>query len=211
MNYTQQIPNKIKILDESPVKEIITYEEIQNERKTQFEKDLMKKQEEFENIITKKIPPLPEFADKYDDKPITEMEKIIKEITSKRNYDVEKINKNNNLDESWLKPQETSIKTEKITKDEIQQPLGMSRLKYLNIDNQEQIPTKKTVTWENNRETTETEIEENIFKKLKKIQKPDMELEELNNEKKDDKIRDLEYEVKMLNYKLDTIIELLKK
>jgi hypothetical protein len=211
-NYTQQIPNKIKILDESPVKETITYEEIQNERKTQFEKDLMKKQEEFENIITKKIPPLPEFADKYDDKPISEMENIIKEITAKRNYDVEQINKNNNFDESWLKPQETSIKTEKLTKDEIQQPLGTSRLKYLNIDDQEEIPTKKTVTWENNRETTETEIEENIFKKLKKIENTDMELEKFNNnEKNDDKIRVLEYEIKMLNYKLDMIIELLKK
>ena len=209
INYTQQIPNKIKILDELPVKETITYEEIQNERKTQFDKDLMKKQEAFENIITKKIPPVPEFADKYDDKPITGMDKIIKEITSKRNYDVEQISKNNNFDESWLKPQETSIKTEKLTKDEIQQPLGMSRFKYLNIDDPEQIPTKKTVTWENNRET---EIEENIFKKLKKIQKTDMEFEELNNnEKNDDKIRVLEYEVKMLNSKLDMIIELLKK
>ena len=209
INYTQQIPNKIKILDELPVKETITYEEIQNERKTQFDKDLMKKQEEFENIITKKIPPVPEFADKYDDKPITGMDKIIKEITSKRNYDVEQISKNNNFDESWLKPQETSIKTEKLTKDEIQQPLGMSRFKYLNIDDPEQIPTKKTVTWENNRET---EIEENIFKKLKKIQKTDMEFKEFNNnEKNDDKIRVLEYEVKMLNSKLDMIIELLKK
>ena len=209
INYTQQIPNKIKILDELPVKETITYVEIQNERKTQFDKDLMKKQEEFENIITKKIPPVPEFADKYDDKPITGMDKIIKEITSKRNYDVEQISKNNNFDESWLKPQETSIKTEKLTKDEIQQPLGMSRFKYLNIDDPEQIPTKKTVTWENNRET---EIEENIFKKLKKIQKTDMEFKEFNNnEKNDDKIRVLEYEVKMLNSKLDMIIELLKK
>ena len=38
--YTQQMPNKIKILEETPVKEFITAEELHNERKSQFDKDL---------------------------------------------------------------------------------------------------------------------------------------------------------------------------
>jgi hypothetical protein len=235
--YTQQMPNKIKILDETPVKEIITAEELHNERKSQFDKDLFKRQSEFENIMTVKAPPVPNFLDKYEDKPIGEMDKIIKEMTSKRNYDVEQITKNSVVDDNWLKSQETSIKSEKITKQPPQitkelLPINESRFKYLNMDNQQQSPTKK-VTWGNNSETSDSDLEENIFKKLKKVPKPEMEFdnnislsfEEINNnesnnnsnnnnnnnDSNDDKIRLLQSEVKTLNSKLDLIIELLKK
>ena len=222
--YTQQMPNKIRILEETPVKEFITAEELHNERKSQFDKDLSRRQEEFENIISVKAPPVPNFLDKYEDKPIEEMDKIIKEMTAKRNYDVEQITKNSVVDDNWLKPQETSVKSEKITKDI--QPINESRFKYLNIDNQQQSPIKKTVTWGNNTENSDLEFEENIFRKLKKVQKPEPEVnnnnniilsfDELNNndsnnDSNDDKIRVLQSEVKTLHTKLDMIIDLLKK
>ena len=223
--YTQQMPNKIKILDETPSKEIITAEELHNERKSKFDKDLFKRQEEFENIMVVKSPPVPNFLDKYEDKPIGEMDKIIKDMTAKRNYDVEQITKNSVVDDNWLKPQETSIKSEKMTKEPQQikesQQINESRFKYLNMDNQQQqSPTKKNVTWGNNTDTSDSEIEENLFKKLKKIKQPEIEFEnnislsfeEINNNvNNDDKIRELQSEVKTLNSKLDMIIELLKK
>jgi hypothetical protein len=224
--YTQQMPNKIKILDETPVKEVITAEELHNERKSQFDKDLFKRQEEFENIMVVKSPPVPNFLDKYEDKPIGEMDKIIKDMTAKRNYDVEQITKNSVVDDNWLKPQETSVKSEKITKGPQQikesQQINESRFKYLNMDiqQQQQSPTKKNVTWGNNTDTSDSEIEENLFKKLKKVKQPEIEFdnnislsfEEINNnESNDDKIRELQSEVKKLNSKLDMIIELLKK
>ena len=222
--YTQQMPSKIKILDETPEKEIITAEELHNERKSQFDKDLFKRQEEFENIMVVKSPPVPNFLDKYEDKPIGEMDKIIKDMTAKRNYDVEQITKNSVVDDNWLKPQETSIKSEKMTKEPQQikesQQINESRFKYLNMDNQQQSPTKKIVTWGNNTETSDSEIEENLFKKLKRIKQPEIEFEnnislsfeEINNNvNNDDKIRELQSEVKTLNSKLDMIIELLKK
>ena len=222
--YTQQMPNKIKILDETPSKEIITAEELHNERKSQFDKDLFKRQEEFENIMVVKSPPVPNFLDKYEDKPIGEMDKIIKDMTAKRNYDVEQITKNSVVDDNWLKPQETSIKSEKMTKEPQQikesQQINESRFKYLNMDNQQQSPTKKIVTWGNNTETSDSEIEENLFKKLKRIKQPEIEFEnnislsfeEINNNvNNSDKIRELQSEVKTLNSKLDMIIELLKK
>ena len=217
--YTQQMPNKIKILEETPVKEFITAEELHNERKSQFDKDLFKRQEEFENIMVVKAPPVPNFLDKYEDKPIGEMDKIIKEMTAKRNYDVEQITKNSVLDDNWLKPQETSVKSEKITKEP--QHINESRLKYLNMNSQEESIIKKTVTWGNNTETSDSELEENIFKKLKKVKKPEIEFdsnislsfEEINNNStsNEDKIKELQSEVKTLNLKLDMIIELLQK
>jgi hypothetical protein len=81
-NYPQK-PSKITILEEvSPTnqKNLITYEEIQNDRKSQFDKDLSRHQEEFANAMTLKVPPVPDFNDKVEEKPITEMEKIIKEM-----------------------------------------------------------------------------------------------------------------------------------
>jgi hypothetical protein len=221
--YTQQMPNKIKILDETQVKEIITAEELHNERKSQFDKDLFKRQEEFESIMTVKAPPVPNFLDNFEDKPIGEMDKIIKEMTSKRNYDVEQIIKNSVVDDNWLKPQETSIKSEKITNQPPQ--INESRFKYLNMDNQQQSPTKKNVTWGNNSETSDSDLEENIFKKLKKVHKSEMKVDNINfnfeetnnnessnnNVSNDDKIILLQSEVKTLNSKLDLIIELLKK
>ena len=213
-NYTQKVPNKLKILDEKPIKEIITAEELHNERKSQFEKDLVKRQEEFEGFINVKVPPAPEFSDKLSDKPISDMDRIIKEMTTNRNYEVEQITKNMEGDNGWLNSTETSVKSEKITKQEPNE----SRYKYLNIDNQEQISPKKSVTWENNVNITDVKLEENIFKKLKKVRPPEIETnmslsfaEKNNYDNNDDKIKELQTEVKTLNSKLDMIIKLLQK
>ena len=124
---------------------MITYEEIQNDKRSQFDKDLNKRQEEFTNAMSLPVPPVPKFSDKLDDGPINEMEKAIQEITAQRNYDVEQINRNNNNSittsnaDNWLKPQETSLKSDKM----IQQPQinnsnnsnNSNRIKYIKIEN----------------------------------------------------------------------------
>jgi hypothetical protein len=222
-NYPYQ-PNKIKIYDELPVKENITAEEIQNDRKSQFEKDLQQRQQEFENSINVKVPPLPEFADKCEEIPISEMDKIIKEMTAKRNYDVEQINRNYSADvnqtNNWLKPQETSLKTEKLTPQKVndeKEQHNYSRFKFLNIEEVEPnkiiSPSKKNVTWKDNEEFDE--VEENIFSKLKKVTKTEsssnnivLSLEETSNE---DRIINLESQIKTINNKMDLILDLLKQ
>jgi hypothetical protein len=199
-NYPNQMPNKIKILDE-PIKngkELITYEEIQNDRASQFEKDLNRRQEEFTNAMTLKVPNVPEFSDNFADTPIKDMDKIIKEMTSKRNYEVEQINRNIQINgdkqDNWLKPQETSIKMEKFEKN--------ANTKKNNLDS-----PKKSVTWGEN---DDTEVEDNIFKKLKKIEQPVNNISITFDESStDDKITMLQTEVKTLNTKLDMIIKLL--
>jgi len=194
-NYPQK-PSKITILEEvSPTnqKNLITYEEIQNDRKSQFDKDLSRHQEEFANAMTLKVPPVPDFNDKVEEKPITEMEKIIKEMTAQRNYEVEQINRGFNSqpqNDNWLKPQETSIKNEKLQSPLKQENVNSNinsnvnnKLKYLKIENDEvtlnTFENKKNVTWGENatREFEENEIinndsliEQSIFKKLKRIE-----------------------------------------
>jgi hypothetical protein len=81
------------IINDTSIKELITYEEIKNERVSQFEKQLSIKQSEFTNSIQKSIPPTPNFSDKVDE-PIYEIDLEIKKIQEQRNYDIEIINKN---------------------------------------------------------------------------------------------------------------------
>jgi hypothetical protein len=117
------------------------------------------------------IPQVPDFADKYNDEPISEMDLIIKEMVSKRNYEVEQINKHyqNNIEnvDNWLKPQETSIKNEKfniVEKNNTQEKKQQKTVTWNKIESNESINLK----FENIEE--ENINEENIFKKLKKIE-----------------------------------------
>ena len=226
-------PNKIKIFNEKPqTKEVITFEEIQNDRKSQFEKDLNRRQEEFDDSMTLKAPPLPEFSDKESDKPIKEMDKILKEMHAQRNYEVNEINRtyntSNHLD-NWLKPQETSLKTEKFenNREQIEQSQSQSRFKFLNDLNEIDTslsPTnsKKNVTFSNTDIVTtfqEPDQEDNnIFSKLKKVEKKEdnivLQIHEQNingTNLNDDRIAKLERNVENLNEKVDKIIALLSQ
>jgi hypothetical protein len=223
--YSPVVPNKIKIsYEEPPIKELVTYEEIQNDRKSQFDRDLNRAQEEFTNAVTLKVPDVPNFSDNYKESPITEMDKILKEMTAKRNYEVEQINKRQQSSESdtsnWLKSQETSLKSEKFTPP---QNNNSSRLKYLNSEGQ-LLPTKekgtaleqnkKSVSWgdtesrDNIEMIIDDEPDENIFSKFKKI---DTKSETINNSNSNsnNELNEVKAEIKQLHAKLDKIIELL--
>lgn len=97
-------------------KKLVTYEDLQNDRLTKFEKDLNSRQQEFTSAMALPVPPTPDFSDKKDE-PLSEIEVEVKRYMAQRNYDVEQLNKtlvNDNQASSWLKPQETSLKAEKL-------------------------------------------------------------------------------------------------
>ena len=230
---------KIKILDEEPKNgnELITYEEIQNDKRSQFDRDLNKRQDEFTSAMTLPVPPVPKFSDNLEDGPISEMEKAIQEITAQRNYDVEQINKNNNNSiissnvDNWLKPQETSVKTDKLSH---QVQINTNNNISNNRIKREEESTKKNVTWgknevyrknevynKNEANEIKLEIEEieekgkeqdsdNIFKLFKRVPLPIVDKKE-NNQTNEDKILILQQDVKNLNNKLDNILDLLNR
>jgi hypothetical protein len=234
-------PSKIKIHNEPLIKELITYEEIHNDRKSQFDKDFTKKQEEFEDFMAIKTPPVPEFADPIGktDRPIKEMDKILKDMQAQRNYEVERINKinnpnnnpNNNQVDNWLKPQETSLKSEKFQEIKPEESLNYSRFKFLNElePNLSVTSPKKNVSFNNNDQinmfntdpVSEDDEENNLFLKLKKVNKKEENItlqinEQLYNENKingatisEDRITKLERNVLYLNEKIDKIIAIL--
>ena len=238
---------KIKILDELPqkkVSELITYEEIQNDKRSQFDKDLNRRQEEFTNSMALPVPPVPKFSDNLEDGPISEIEKAIKELTSQRNYDVEQINRSNNNSlssnvDNWLKPQETSVKNDKLTPQPIQNGNNSNRLKYLKTDNEnvenqvisldreKQMSPKKNVTWDLKPYNYSSDVKDELLNEVSNEVRLTME-EIINDNEEDanifkllkkvptlkdtneDKIAILQTEVKTLNNKLDLILELLK-
>jgi hypothetical protein len=221
-------PNKIKIHNEQPVSELITFEEIQNDRKAQFERDLNKRQEDFENLISIKVPPVPEFTDKNSDAPIKEMDKILKEMQVRRNYEVEQINRtqisnNDSHANNWLKSQETSLKNDKYKEQQLSDTSGISNkfrfLNQLDGDNETQInsssnrnSTKSNVSWNNNVEVHTFNVDDDedtsIFSKLKKVNEPIVSQPVI---RENDRISQLELNVKNLNDKMDKILDLLLK
>ena len=180
---------KIKIHhDESTSQPPITYEDIQNQRLSRFEKELNKKQEEFSNAITLPTPPLPDFSDKLDE-PISGIELEIKKIQEQRNYDIELINKSYNMNntnnmnnDNWLTSQETSIKNEKLSFS-FKENTGSNANNNANANNTNVTSNEKHITWSNENKFYESsqqfEIKEednetlnqekNIFSKLKKV------------------------------------------
>jgi hypothetical protein len=213
-NFSQSMPNKIRISKEEPVKELITYEEIQNDRRSQFDRDYSRAQEEFTNSVTMKVPDVPNFSDNYKEEPIREIDKILKEMTAKRNYEVDQLTKKNQPGEvdanTWLKSQETSLKSEKFTPPTANN--NSSRLKYLNSDG-ELLPTKeqskKSVSWnekDNIEMIIDDEPDEDIFSKFKKV-----ETNNINNINNNNELNEVKAEIKQLHAKLDKIIQLLNR
>ena len=225
---------KIKILDELPqkkVNELITYEEIHNDKRSQFDKDLTKRQEEFTSAMSLQVPPVPKFTDNLEDGPITEIEKAIKELTSQRNYDVEQINKSNNNSlnsntDNWLKPQETSVKNDKLSP---QPPIqngningNNSRLKYIKTDNEnvenqvisldreKQMSPKKNVTWDLKPYNYSTEIKDELLNEVSNEVRLTMEEISENDNEEDSNIFKLLKKVPLVKDTNDNKISILQ-
>ena len=114
----------------------ITIEDFQNFRKTEFENQLLQKQNDFQNAMTIKLPEKPKFNETLDG-PINEMEDLIARTLAQRNFDIEQIQQtvDNEKVKSFLKSQETSIKAEKELN-----PLynvNQNEVKYIKIGSEE--------------------------------------------------------------------------
>ena len=67
-----------------------THEDIQNDRRSQFDKELNMKQNEFTSAVTPKIPPVPNFSDNVDE-PIVEMEEAVRKMGEQRKYEIDQL------------------------------------------------------------------------------------------------------------------------
>jgi hypothetical protein len=208
-------------------KGLVTYEEIQNDRLSQFEKDYTSRQQEFTSAMSLPVPKTPDFSDKIDG-PLGEMDDEVKRYLAQRNYDVEQINKiydNKDTADKWLKSQETSLKAEKIQP--VKNVVTSTPIKYIKIDKSTNLnesvinkdvidlsTKKKSITWAENLEECENLEKQNdsvinvadIFSKLKTI--PTI-INQNQNQNQNEDITFLKNEINILHKKLDTILDLL--
>ena len=198
-NINQQQPVKlINISDEIVSNEPYKVEDIHNARQTEFETQVNQRRNDFESLVMVKKPQELDFSDKAENSKIKEMEALIAETIAKRNFDIEQINTNMNTNQNtdeWLKPNNTSLKTEKQQQQQqIQNDTSQRKQKYTNVLEQEPpsfltksdsaMPVKKVSFNETNNMTMKIEeymepeaqevinIPTNIFNKLKKVTEP---------------------------------------
>jgi hypothetical protein len=109
-------PQYKKIKIEEEIKHPITFEEIQNEKRSKFETQLQEKQKEFTNALLTPVPPTPNFKDNavYEAPPISELENEIKRMQEQRKYDLANIQYNEeHAKKEWLKAMDTNINISK--------------------------------------------------------------------------------------------------
>ena len=221
-------------------KELITHDDLQSDRMSQFDNKLNTIKQEFFNAMALPVPEKPEFGDKIDE-PLTELELEIKKVMAQRNYDIEQINRNNlesntnsnTTNANWLKPQETSIKNEKINplqqksniKSSPQLHQQQQQIRYIKIDNDDLnneiiqndvidinndnngkkiISPKKQVSWNNNIEY-ENNIEDDFLKKLKTIKPSESQF--VSNINNTDEINSIKEEIKTFNVKIENLTQ----
>jgi hypothetical protein len=178
------------IRNDKPRQQRVTFEDIQNEKRSQFDKDLNAKQTEFTSAMTRPVPPIPKFSDTNTDEPLNEMELAIKQMTEQRKYDMEQITQSfggKKIDP----PIQTSINNKTVNN----APLLTQDRHYIKIDNQEaKIDTSKIIDLDMEDDVS---FEKNLFSKLHFRKNPvslqsleknmEQSLEQKFEEKKDNK------------------------
>jgi len=164
----------------------VTFEDIQSDRRSQFERDLTARQSEFTSAMTLPVPPVPKFSDAAQDEPLSEMELAIKQMTEQRNYDVEQITNSFTVN-ALAPPMETSVNNDKFKKPQIK-PQQNQGVRYIKIEKNEAIIDDASIV-DLSKQDADSTFERNIFNKLKRV----------------DDTTVLQNEVKELRLNVDTI------
>ena len=205
-----------------------THEDIQNDKRSQFDKELNMKKSEFTNAVTPKIPPVPNFSDTIDE-PIIEMEEAVRKMVEQRKYDIDQIpllekveqKQKGDLQSTFKIPvvEQKSIRgvpyraaegggsAPVVEQKSIRRVYGGNAPVYIKIDNENIIDNKndvidlepkKQISWSQ----TNDIIEQNIFNKLKTV-KP----ETINSFQPE--LDELKIKMELMNANINKILDLL--
>ena len=191
LNYVKNSRNKIVIHDNDK-KPAITFEEIKEDRRSQFDKDYSKIQDNFNSVMAPPTPPKPNFGD-IKDSPINEMETAIQKMTEQRKYDIDQINKNYKPPTAWL-PNHIKIHNDEPK----EKPQVIDLVKRNN---------ERHITWSD-------DAEMNIFSKLKQVKEfePILDIESEKSTIYDirGQMKLMDDKLEMLNKKIDSLFDTLK-
>jgi len=208
----------------------VTVEERHNERKSEFEKNLEEKRKQFNDTMLVPVPETPKFSDKLDEPIGSAMDQLIAKTLAQRNYDLEQIHTTiNKADvEKFLKPVETSIKLDKLQNEKINNQqykyLYQEKPKLIQIGeeiNNENLITKKQISWGENTSVEFNEIQLNNNEVLNKDSTENVKVEnksinifsKLKPIKPEDSLDmfDVKLEIKNINAKIEGLTEKIDK
>jgi hypothetical protein len=227
-------PQKINISNKEPTN--FTIEDLHSERLSAFERSLSEKKNDFMSAMSVPIPEAPKFSDAELDKPIgSAMDELIARTLAQRNFEIENIHKsaNKNEVEKWLKPAETSVKSEKIQENEnskLKMEQKQTQYQYVHQQTPKLInigppldKSEKTVTWGQNSEYDYPSIDlngvslniqeieykpaqNNIFSKLKPAKEPQSSQPDVTIE-----LKNMHERINNLDEKLNAILSIVMK
>ena len=227
-------PQKINISNKEPTN--FTIEDLHSERLSAFERSLSEKKHDFMSAMSVPIPEAPKFSDAELDKPIgSAMDELIARTLAQRNFEIENIHKsaNKNEVEKWLKPAETSVKSEKIQENEnskLKMEQKQTQYQYVHQQTPKLInigppldKLEKTVTWGQNSEyeASSTDLngislniqeieykpaQNDIFSKLKPAKEPQTEKSDVTIE-----LKNMHERINNLDEKLNAILSIVMK
>ena len=204
---------KTNVIDISNVEKqpLITVEDIKKDRQNNFEIEFQKKQQEFTNAISFKIPEKPNFSDNLDE-PIYQSDLLIEKIIQQRNKEEEIFKNSSPINQEWITPKETSIKKEKYISEnpnliKIESSITSPLKDIIDLN-----PSKKHITWKDQDQEHDQDLDKkedettiHIFSKLKKIDTN----EEIKNIKEEMKI--IHTKIEELDKTMNNILALLKE
>jgi hypothetical protein len=227
-------PQKINISNKEPTN--FTIEDLHSERLSAFEKSLSEKKNDFMSAMSVPVPEAPKFSDAELDKPIgSAMDELIARTLAQRNFEIENIHKsvNKNEVEKWLKPAETSVKSEKIQENEnskLKMEQKQTQYQYVHQQTPKLInigppldKSEKTVTWGPNSEyeASSTDLngislniqeieykpaQNDIFSKLKPAKEPQSIQPDVTTE-----FKNINERINSLDEKINTILSIISK
>jgi hypothetical protein len=230
-------PQKINISNKEPTN--FTIEDLHSERLSAFEKSLAEKKNDFMSSMSVPVPEAPKFSDAELDKPIgSAMDELIARTLAQRNFEIENIHKsvNKNEVEKWLKPAETSVKSEKMQENENSKiKMDQKQMQYQYVH--QQTPklinigppldkSEKTVTWGPNSEyeasstdfnginldiqeidtNNKKPMQNDIFSKLKAVKEPQTMQTYVTSE-----LKNMNDRINSLDEKINTILSIISK
>lgn len=174
--------------------DLITFKEIQNNKRVKFEDELNRHINDFKGAIPNEPLVILDFKIKLEDEPIKEMEKELMEIKAKRNYEINEINS---------RVQKPIIQTPFVQKPIVQKPNSiiednLNNKKYIKILDE---TPKNNVLNVINLGMADTESDENginIFNKLKRTVSQDVSM------------ADIAFELKRMNERIDNLYKIIE-
>ena len=201
-------------------KQLYTSQEIQAERKSQFENDLTRKQNEFTRAMSVPVPEIPKFSEDLD-KPIgSAMDELIAKTLAERNYEIQQIQQQMpppqtpNSSQQQSQQQIKYIKIGEEVKGSVMTPIDVNDV--FGRTPEKNTGVVKNVSWGENEyqeynHTQQPSYEtgfNDLFSKLKKVEPNTQEQQDIQDLKLS--VSEIQKQMTGIHEKIDFILGLLK-